>query len=60
MKLMVISKKVGIVVKKFKLKCGGLDWFPIDKLSENVLTHIKDVLQMTQRQVYFSSRRSGS
>jgi 8-oxo-dGTP diphosphatase len=39
-------------------KCGGLDWFAIDNLPTNTLAYIKDVIEMSQQPVYFSSRRS--
>jgi len=39
-------------------KCGGLDWFDIDNLPDNILPYIKEVLEMSQNSVYFSSRRS--
>lgn len=38
-------------------KCGGLEWFKIDDLPVNTLSYVKDVIEMSERKIYYSSRR---
>jgi len=39
-------------------KCGGLEWFDVNHLPDNILPYIKDVIEMSVGRVYFSVRRA--
>ena len=39
-------------------KCGGLEWYDIANLPDNILPYVRDVIEMSQEDIHFSSRRS--
>jgi ADP-ribose pyrophosphatase YjhB (NUDIX family) len=50
----LLENYAGNVENKEPNKCGGLDWFEVDKLPNNIIPYVRDVLNKYSREIFYS------